>query len=521
MNINPSSPIFSAGPFISTETPPSTPTKSTLSTPVKTDNPQINDIAIDIFTPSPKRKRAENPPYRANSNITKKPRTILQPKYNLNVSIGNGENKFGVLADIATTPTKIRAFVNDPVVSCSEEIREHILQKIQLLMVTFAVTWNTGREFFIGHTDAQGPSTPPLILRLDGKLFAFAMNAVHGSCVPVLYYLEAENEKPILGIYLKNSDYYFNQNSTVPLPAFINKADILFEGKENEGKLRDIVLHIINQLSKSAPQKDKEAGITLEKSLKTFLEKYEAVADDIIESLKEGSEEDSENKLKVIQIFKEHIHFYYEKLIGDSVFIDRILGVPYVNSSLREAVYWRRCKEMQDEYMEQSKLAKEVSPLKRKAKGNKPNLPGSEGALKLKIMESANEEQKLLLRERFNMSQTQLEEFRPEMQKALEAIDKKIKPKQLETAAECHQSYFKEKLKFKQSRQVGIFKDVLSEHCMGPEKFLELYNSKNEEEESPLTITNIKASIRGEQPLDPRIIRFLCDFFKIPQKLFD
>lgn len=223
---------------------------------------------------------------------------------------------------------EIQKLILDRVDFCAEEIKTHLDRKIALYFSILLTCWNQkGLKFKIGRTEAQGQSAKSKHTRIDGHPIHIKMNAVHSSTLPCLYvcdldaYLAWKQSKgtanplprPPYWIYLKNSGYYVNQNSTMNLPRFVNEGDIAVEGNKKDHKLRHAAIKIVNEVAQGLK--------TPSEGLNQFLLKFlEITSANLVQKNMEVS--------RTLQIFEEHIKETLRNF-DENRFYSQFLGVMF------------------------------------------------------------------------------------------------------------------------------------------------------------------------------------------------
>lgn len=341
----------------------------------------------------------------------KRKREILKPKDNSSPTVCL-TNTIEELIKV-TSPTKKRKFALDKVGSLRREIKTHFKTKMALIAQTLSVTANTKYHFEQGYTDAQGPSSHPTYIHVDGGNHKLIMNATHSSSIPVLYaydrqeweaYEQGLAPKPEGRIYLKYSGYYFCQNATIDLP-FANSVDILLEGRRDEDKFRAQFLDIINAAAKG--------DLSFSEAIKQAYLVYEAITDEVLKE--KFSEEDLDNRQeinrKVLLILKKNVQRDSE-MLGNYLYEDRILGLPPTDRFSEEGrvkLYQARCDLIRRRYKLESKLNRDFVEIKKSAIGGCRRRPhGLERKLRMMVMLRAPLEVRAQLGKHFSTSLDEL-----------------------------------------------------------------------------------------------------------------
>jgi hypothetical protein len=205
-----------------------------------------------------------------------------------------------------------------------DRIEEHAERRIAFFFQQLIVCYNTDLHFEIGTTDAQGESSATV----GGVRF----DSAHSSTIPSLiaYNLReweswvasggAPTTKPQGFVYLKNSDTYRLQNSTITVRQQVNQADIRLDGRAGQRKLRDSAIEIINRasLGKLTPQEGLREFVRL--------------------AYKECNVDDP-----VHRIYSEVFEGVFEQVDSD-IFFDRLLSLDIESDSLRQQIYVLRFK---------------------------------------------------------------------------------------------------------------------------------------------------------------------------------
>lgn len=124
-----------------------------------------------------------------------------------------------------------------------EMIPQHFERRLQLFFQQAVSCYKTGLRFEIGPALHQGESPKPI------REHNLRRDAAHSSTIPCLIASEPEPNSPRY-LFLAHTDAYRRWNSTLNMPHYVNKADILIDGTNHHAKLRVDALALLNKVSK-------------------------------------------------------------------------------------------------------------------------------------------------------------------------------------------------------------------------------------------------------------------------------
>lgn len=176
-------------------------------------------------------------------------------------------------------------------------IDEHLRRRANNFLYQLANCFGTKLHFEVGKTQDQGESAKLLKADLDNEeIDVCTRNAAHSSTFPCLIaYDETEwnlfkngGVRPQGIDYLKGSDLYKSENSTIAMPLSINQADIRIDGTHHNSVFSCAALNLLNQVSNGTAtplnaMKDFFESLTAE-----INKQIEAVQKDIIAQLKKA-----------------------------------------------------------------------------------------------------------------------------------------------------------------------------------------------------------------------------------------
>jgi len=302
----------------------------------------------------------------------------------------------------------------------TELIQAHVDKRIQLFFQQTILCFNTPFKFsFAGAEDQIGGG---VTLTKDKKIY-YKTQAAHSSVFPCLYATPyngdgslAENKK---FVFLKHGYAYNQQNSTFELPLAVNQSDTLIDGKENNKKLRDKSIKIIDQVALG--------NLNPKKATKQFLAVFEEQVRDSISKLSK-----TDLKKRVLKIYLEQIREVRKELKGCPEFFDRLMTVDIKDSDkiLRKVVYKNRYKSLQDSEHILSLVAKKICKTQNKILDkNLKNLSKIDYRLRISLLQNAKHEERAFLESFFCTSIDQLlhHEKDKKGKKVKEAVHKRKK----------------------------------------------------------------------------------------------
>lgn len=136
----------------------------------------------------------------------------------------------------------------------SDLIDHHLTLRVALFFQQAVVCYFTPFHYRVAATEGQIFSAKTLKIRVGNeKENKISYQAAHSSTIPGLEACprtEKDTANPVYFSFLKGSHLEFLNNSTVSLPAFVNKIDTLIDGKAGTGFLRNQTIDLINEVAR-------------------------------------------------------------------------------------------------------------------------------------------------------------------------------------------------------------------------------------------------------------------------------
>lgn len=235
------------------------------------------------------------------------------------------------------------------IIDKSELIEDHLDRRVQLFFQQAIMCYNTPFIY-----EAEGAEDQYGLGRsIDlGNNKQHRTQAAHSSTFPCLYAFPKDNDgKKIQDkkfVFLKYSDFYKKQNSTIELPIEVNQTDTQIDGKSCEHKLRTKALKIINMvaLGKITPEKATNLFVkTLQKRLFTML-----------------SNQEEKRYHQILDIYSRRLTEIQKGINENANYFDQILdlNLPGEEDLLRQVVYAKRYKMLQTAAFIESKISKKI-----------------------------------------------------------------------------------------------------------------------------------------------------------------
>lgn len=459
-------------------------------------------------------------PYKVSNQ--KQPRRIIKSDENRFIT-SSANNIYTEIARPSGNQEKKKKFATDKIKFSKKAIKDHIERKVQLYLLGAVATYNTPEYFYeIGVTNAQGPSSRKITVRTDSGNFSQKLQSVHSSPLPAIYvclrkeyedwknHLINESDLQRYRLFHK-SEFDDKQNSTEPLPDFINRADTLLEGSKNDGKLRDVTINIINGLA--------VLNFNFSEGLSKFLESYERLVDQTLANLKPSKfyEKDKE----VLLIFKNHIHYLLEKN-GSYQLEDHFFGLNTQDQpeDIRQEIYKVRAKEIQQRFSSQSQLSKVICPFRTKSLRGKKQAPHNyEQVIKLRILEKMDDEQeRSALEGHFSLTKEELDTLSKDLDQAKKVFDSKDYSEELETLKEKLQNALKIKDAQEMEYQSSMLKVLMEGTGLDTIGLLEIYNETFADEQ--LLEDDLRDILNQKAKMNKKLAAHLADIFLTTPDLF-
>lgn len=273
---------------------------------------------------------------------------------------------------------------NDAIIEAYEPvIKEHVERRLQAFFQQLIVCYRTGLHFENKNALDQAKSGNSIVLKKDGQeVLRLSREAAHSATLPCLVaYDKAKwdaNEAPPGFVFLKDSDYYYRQNSTICMPEWVNEVDTLIDGKRGGKKLRDQALALLNRASMGE--------VTPDQGIRKFVQVLLGAIEDGIENSK-YEEHDS-----ILDIYLTKIKEFEEITDGD---LEALLSVKFEGegSAARRTILKLRYAAIKGAQFAQAEIISKVNSLRDeilplvKGSGSKPAY--FEQAFKTRVVEQA------------------------------------------------------------------------------------------------------------------------------------
>lgn len=233
-------------------------------------------------------------------------------------------------------------------------ISQHLERRVANFLNQLVVSYKTNLHFEIGFTEHQGESSKALEIAFEQlAIKKVTRNAAHSSTIPSIYaydktawdaYVENGGDRPQGFIYIKNSDCYKGNNSTLSAIRDINEADIVIDGNPGHLHLRQTAINLLNE--SSLGNIDPQAGII------AFVDALAAITE-----AKKG-EVAKPGVKKALEIYSEEL-VGIKRAVRDSSMIDHLLNIKISDATTEELnrrVYNLRFKAIRDNQIAQTKM---------------------------------------------------------------------------------------------------------------------------------------------------------------------
>lgn len=418
---------------------------------------------------------------------------------------------------------KAAKFAANKIEFSKKAIKDHIERKLQLYLLIAAATYNTPNNYYeIGTTDAQGPSSRKIVVRSDKGNYSQKAHSVHSSPMPAItvclrksyddYQQNVITESDLVRYKLfYNSEFHFKQNSTEPLPDFINRGDSLLEGKRDDGKLRDQTIKLINDLAM--------VKLNFSEGLVRFLTEYETIVDSTLAHINATTKDATD--IKVLTIFKRHIHYLFEKT-GDYKFEDQFFGIntQEIPDEIRQELYKERAAEMQNRFLHQSEVAKGISPIRKKGpRGKKAKPHDYEKVVMLRTLERVTEPDELLqLQKLLCLTKEELESLTKDLDPAKKLFDSKEYTEEFKVLDARLKASVQAELENDLAFQAKALDTLMVGTGLDADGLIEIYNGMYQDDQ--ITKTDIDNILNKVEMLTLKRAKNLADIFLTTPGIF-
>lgn len=271
-------------------------------------------------------------------------------------------------------------------------IEHHVTMRVSCFFQQLIACNKTGLHFENEGALSQGASATPIRLKNGTKI---SRQAAHSSTLPCLiaydskkwkeYESTKDGTKPKGYVFLKGTDYYRTQNSTINLPKSVNDADLRIDDKKYSVNLRKEALQLVNQVAQGTLRP--EQGL-----IKFVTITLEAV------STAKKCEKDKKKILSVLALYEKYL-LKIEPLVKEKTFSTAMLHLFLRESeSVDPAILDMHYAIIQDGFFKQYTVIKKIETVKNeilcrikktKEKTRKPNL--FDTAFLISIVKSASE----------------------------------------------------------------------------------------------------------------------------------
>lgn len=232
-----------------------------------------------------------------------------------------------------------------------EPIGEHISRRITGFFLQLICCYKTNLHFEIGDTLAQGASVGRIeISGIDDKgnpaSHSIQRNAAHSNTLPCLL----SSSKGVKEVFLWGTDAFRIWNSTINMPALINRIDIKIDGTGKQKKLRSKALDIINRASQSK--------VTPVQGLEEFIN----CAITEVEKVRK-TEKCPENQ-EILALYEKELKSTRDENCDMSVRIEYLLNATVLDPSLRDIIYEVSYNSIREAQFYQKELLQKVSDVK-------------------------------------------------------------------------------------------------------------------------------------------------------------
>ncbi len=308
-------------------------------------------------------------------------------------------------------------------------LEQHIDRRIQLFFMQLICTWNTPYHFeWVEANDQYGKGGNHALKTENGQKQVFQTEGAHSSTLPCLVayprdewesFERGEQNKPEGFVYLKYGHDYLQQNGTVELARFVNRADILVDGTHQDSRLRNEAIKIVNAVA-SGEYGPKE-GMT------RFIRQFEA----FVERGKQNCNPD-DPRLRALECYEERIDEVKDEMIGDEGYFDQLLGVKVAEHQkeavLRDVVYRNRFSLIQKCEDVESRIARDILDAQnRMLKTRKRSLKSVDYRLRYVLLEDMDPVFRRTLERLFCTSLEQLQTGVEKNEERLRAFEAKAK----------------------------------------------------------------------------------------------
>lgn len=235
----------------------------------------------------------------------------------------------------------------------AEMIEQHVERRVAFFFQQLVVCYQTKLFFEVKEAFAQANSPDKV-----GSKEGFQRNAAHSHTIPGLVAYEATDKKRTRGfIFLKGTDSFRVNNTTMNMPRSVNNADIMIDGTAKDGKLRSKALVLINRVA--------QGELTPDQAFEQFLDLCEK---QIEKALKIPGCKPGEHR--ALEYYRDYLAEIREGFEADPEgTFESLLSLKVDDSSdagLRKTIYQIRYRAIRDCQFGQAAIAKKVDELREK-----------------------------------------------------------------------------------------------------------------------------------------------------------
>lgn len=232
-----------------------------------------------------------------------------------------------------------------------EPIAEHISRRINGFFLQLICCYKTNLLFEIGDTVAQGASVGRIeISGLDDKgkptNYSIQRNAAHSNTLPCLL----SCCKGVKEVFLKGTDAFRIWNSTINMPALINRIDIKIDGTTKQKKLRSKALDILNRASQSK--------ITPVQGLEEFINSA------ITEVEYAYKTETNPEYKEILALYEKELKVIRDQDCDMLVRVEYLLNATVLDPALRDVVYEISYNSIREAQFHQNELLQKIYEVK-------------------------------------------------------------------------------------------------------------------------------------------------------------
>ena len=254
--------------------------------------------------------------------------------------------------------------------SYQELIQHHVALRVALFFQQAIVCYNTPFHFEIAETEGQIFTAPTLKIASGKNTKQTAFQAAHSSTIPSLkaclrneheVFQHDASKPPRYFSFLKASHLENLDNSTVALPADVNRIDTLIDGKANKAGLRQPTIDLINQLA--------QKKIDPIEATRQFINHFSTQ----LTERPRASKSWNASKQKVIEIYQEQLaeihslasvpidtqghHPFFDSLINVNVGLEKAQDAAHI----RQIVYQRKFEIIRESMLTESRVQESIN----------------------------------------------------------------------------------------------------------------------------------------------------------------